>query len=308
MVISLPDRPAVPDPALPVAAIDAAVRALDVNDARNGIGPQEGLALRVLKLVEECGEASAALIGLRGQNPRKPRSSEQDLVDELLDVALSALVTAASLTGSWAERFGDQVLTKTSRLVAVVPGGLAAASPAPGAVPPAAPAVAPGVDPGGDPGGDPGRPAGRGRGIPTAPSVMAMVREFHGALGDDLPGSPRLQDAATRRLRREFLAEEAAEAVAADENGDLVGLAQELADVVYVAYGTAARYGIPLDAVLAEIHRANLTKEAHPAGGKAVKGPTFRPADVAAVMGFPPAAPAEVGGPAGRAADERVGP
>ncbi|MCK9932176.1 hypothetical protein MXD62_34415 [Frankia sp. Mgl5] len=293
-----------PDPTLPVAAIDAAVRVLDLNDARNGIEPREGLALRVLKLVEECGEASAALIGLRGQNPRKSRSSEQDLVDELLDVALSALVTAASLTGSWAERFGDQVLAKTSRLVAAIPGEPGAASPAPGAVPPAAPAVAPGVGPG----GDPGRPAGRGRGIPTAPSVMAMVREFHGALGDDLPGSPRLQDAATRRLRREFLAEEAAEAVAADENDDLVGLAQELADVVYVAYGTAARYGIPLDAVLAEIHRANLTKEAHPAGGKAVKGPTFRPADVAAVMGFTPAAPAEAGGPAGRAVDERVEP
>ncbi|WP_198145477.1 hypothetical protein [Frankia sp. EAN1pec] len=296
-----------PDPTLPVAAIDAAVRVLDLNDARNGIEPREGLALRILKLVEECGEASAALIGLRGQNPRKPRSSEQDLVDELLDVALAALVAAASLTDSWAGRFCDQVLAKTSRLVAAVPGEPGAASPAPGAVPPvppAAPAVAPGVDPG----GDPGRPAGRGRGIPTAPSVMAMVREFHGALGDDLPGSPRLQDAATRRLRREFLAEEAAEAVAADENDDLVGLAQELADVVYVAYGTAARYGIPLDAVLAEIHRANLTKEAHPAGGKAVKGPTFRPADVAAVMGFTPAAPAEVGGPAGRAVDERVEP
>lgn len=293
-----------PDPTLPVAAIDAAVRVLDSNDARNGIEPREGLALRVLKLVEECGEASAALIGLRGQNPRKPRSSEQDLVDELLDVALSALVTAASLTGSWAERFGDQVLAKTSRLVAAVPGEPGVASPAPGAVPPAAPVVAPGVDPG----GDPGRAAGRGRGTPTAPSVMAMVREFHSGLGDDLPGSPRLQDAATRRLRREFLAEEAAEAVAADENGDLVGLAQELADVVYVAYGTAARYGIPLDAVLAEIHRANLTKEAHPAGGKAIKGPTFRPADVAAVMGSTPAAPAEVGGPAGRAVDERVEP
>ncbi|WP_230203041.1 pyrophosphohydrolase domain-containing protein [Parafrankia discariae] len=225
---SLPDRPAASDPVLPVAAIDAAVRALDVSDARNGIEPREGLALRVLKLVEECGEASAALIGLRGQNPRKPRASEQNLVDELLDVALSALVTAASLTDSWAGRFGDQVLAKTSRLVSAVSGETASPAPGvPGARSPAAPVG----------------PAGRGRGTPTAPSVMAMVREFHAALGDDLPASPRLQDAATRRLRREFLAEEAAEAVAADENDDLVGLAQELADVVYVAYGTAARYG-----------------------------------------------------------------
>ncbi|MEX5631694.1 MazG-like family protein [Parafrankia sp. FMc2] len=118
-----PSSPARPGAPLPVAAIDAAVRALDVNDGRRSIGPDEALALRVVKVAEECGEASAALIGLRGQNPRKGFSSEQHLVDELLDVALSALVAAASVTDDWADRFAAHVTARTSRLIAAVDGG-----------------------------------------------------------------------------------------------------------------------------------------------------------------------------------------
>ncbi|WP_083749245.1 MazG-like family protein [Frankia sp. CcI49] len=117
---ALPEAAVRPEPMLPTAAIDAAVRALDLNDRRMAIGPDEGLALRVVKVAEECGEASAALIGLRGQNPRKSRGSEQELIDELLDVALSALVAAASTTGDWAARFTAHVEARTARLIAAV--------------------------------------------------------------------------------------------------------------------------------------------------------------------------------------------
>lgn len=120
---NLPPSPGVPPSAggrLPVGAIDDAVRALDRNDRRMAISPEESLALRIVKIAEECGEASAALIGLRGQNPRKGRSSEQELVDELLDVALSALVAVASVTDDWAERFTAHVEARTSRLTAAV--------------------------------------------------------------------------------------------------------------------------------------------------------------------------------------------
>ncbi len=64
-----------------------------------------------------------------------------------------------------------------------------------------------------------------------------------------------------------------------------------VSDVVYVAYGTALAYGVDLDAVVGEVHRANMTKlglDGHPAvrNGKVVKGPGFRPPDVAAVIGL----------------------
>lgn len=56
-------------------------------------------------------------------------------------------------------------------------------------------------------------------------------------------------------------------------------VARELADVVYVAYGTAHALGINLDVALAEVHRANMTKANGPrrADGKVLKPPGFTP-------------------------------
>jgi len=89
--------------------------------------------------------------------------------------------------------------------------------------------------------------------------------------------------------RWRLLNEETRELAEAVSGGSLAEIAHELADVVYVAYGTALAYGIDLDAVLAEVHRANMTKlgaDGRPVvrDGKVVKGPMFRPADVAAVL------------------------
>lgn len=73
-------------------------------DRSNPASPHED-SMRVLKLVEEAGEAAAAYIGMVGQNPRKGVThSMDDLLSELADVALTALcamqhftrVTAAS--------------------------------------------------------------------------------------------------------------------------------------------------------------------------------------------------------------------
>ncbi len=66
-------------------------------DQHNGDAEPE-LGLRILKIVEEAGEAAAAWIGTLGQNPRKGVShSRQDVADELGDVAFTALVAVASL-------------------------------------------------------------------------------------------------------------------------------------------------------------------------------------------------------------------
>lgn len=66
-------------------------------DDRNGNSVPE-LSLRILKIVEEAGEAAAAWAGTLGQNPRKGIThTRQDVADELGDVAFTALVAAASL-------------------------------------------------------------------------------------------------------------------------------------------------------------------------------------------------------------------
>jgi predicted HAD superfamily Cof-like phosphohydrolase len=100
-----------------------------------------------------------------------------------------------------------------------------------------------------------------------------MVREFHEVFRLDHPDHPTPLPAERAMARQRILDEE-------------VG---ELADVVYVAYGTAISYGIDLDAVITEVHRANMTKlgaDGQPVirDGKVQKGDRFQPPDVAAVL------------------------
>ncbi|MFC4586674.1 MazG-like family protein [Sphaerisporangium corydalis] len=77
------------------ATLAALVRWLD---AANGTGDQEA-AMRVLKVTEEAGEVAAALIGMAGQNPRKGVThTAEDVAEELVDVAVTALVALHSFT------------------------------------------------------------------------------------------------------------------------------------------------------------------------------------------------------------------
>jgi predicted HAD superfamily Cof-like phosphohydrolase len=63
-------------------------------------------------------------------------------------------------------------------------------------------------------------------------------------------------------------------------------LAKELADVLYVVYGTADLLEIPLEAVFAEVHRSNMSKVREDGtvlrreDGKILKPDSYREADV----------------------------
>ncbi len=66
--------------------------------------PETQIWGRVAKIGEEHGEAIAALIGMTGQNPRKGVThNRDDLIDELLDVAITALGAIEHLTGNRGE-------------------------------------------------------------------------------------------------------------------------------------------------------------------------------------------------------------
>ncbi|MFI0087316.1 pyrophosphohydrolase domain-containing protein [Streptomyces bobili] len=121
-------------------------------------------------------------------------------------------------------------------------------------------------------------------------SPAELVRQFHLAFGLDARGTPTEVSPALAAHRGELLAEEAAEVAEVAVSGPLDHLAHELADVVYVAYGTALVHGIDLDAVIAEIHRSNMTKLgpdgqiARRADGKVLKGEHYEAPDVPAVL------------------------
>lgn len=115
-------------------------------------------------------------------------------------------------------------------------------------------------------------------------SASVPVLEFHRHFGLPARSTPvdRLPQAEVD-LRRRLLTEEYREYLVAADADDLVSVADALADMVYVIYGTALHYGIDLDGVLAEVHRSNMTKTGHD-GGKATKGPGYQPPDIAAVL------------------------
>ena len=101
-------------------------------------------------------------------------------------------------------------------------------------------------------------------------------------IGDDLA-----------KLRVALLEEEVGEFVTASEKGDLIGIADALADIVYVVYGTALTYGIDLDSVLREVHRSNMSKLAADGkplireDGKVLKSEQYFPPDIASALGLP---------------------
>jgi NTP pyrophosphatase (non-canonical NTP hydrolase) len=99
-------------------------------------------------------------------------------------------------------------------------------------------------------------------------NAAEMLAEFHAALG----GEPGQGGAG---LRTSLHCEEHAELLAELHNlrsledggvalsgvpGSRERLARELADVVYVAYGTAYMFDVDLEAALAEVHRAAMSK------------------------------------------------
>lgn len=109
----------------------------------------------------------------------------------------------------------------------------------------------------------------------SAASPAVLLAEFHAAVSHP--------DTDACWLRTTLHEEEHAELIEALQEGDRLHIARELADVVYVAYGTALAYGIDLDAALAEVHRANMHKAR--AGirrpdGKVIKPPDFVPPDM----------------------------
>ncbi len=127
---------------------------------------------------------------------------------------------------------------------------------------------------------------------PPGPSRSAVqVGDFHRAYGLPVRDVPTAEVGAEQvALRLALIQEEVGELAEAASAGDLIGVADALADIVYVAYGTAHVYGIDLDAVLDEVHASNMTKlgaDGRPirrADGKVLKGPDYRPPDIAAVL------------------------
>ena len=120
-------------------------------------------------------------------------------------------------------------------------------------------------------------------------SFYTDVRNFHQSFGQRIGEKPELPDGNERDLRYNLLKEEFEEYEAAESTDNLVEIADALADIIYIACGTAVSYGIPLDKVFAEVHRSNMAKlvdgkPIYREDGKVMKPEGWTPPDVEGVL------------------------
>ena len=109
-----------------------------------------------------------------------------------------------------------------------------------------------------------------------------MVAEFHRTFDILVATAPVVPDPATRRLRERLIQEEFDELKEAMERTDVCAIAKELADLLYVVYGTAVSCGIDMQPVFREVHRSNMSKHGgyKRDDGKWVKPTTYSPASI----------------------------
>ncbi len=116
--------------------------------------------------------------------------------------------------------------------------------------------------------------------------AQRMVAEFHRRFDILIESAPTVPDEATKELRMRLIQEEFEELQEALAQQDLPAVAKELADLLYVVYGTAVSCGIDMAPVFREVHRSNMSKVGghKRADGKWVKPPGYSPASIHPIL------------------------
>lgn len=112
--------------------------------------------------------------------------------------------------------------------------------------------------------------------------AQQMVLEFHDQFDIHVAAQPTVPDDSTHKLRVRLIQEEFEELQAALKAKNLPAIAKELADLLYVVYGTAVSCGIDMEPVFREVHRSNMSKVGghKREDGKWMKPPTYSPARI----------------------------
>lgn len=116
--------------------------------------------------------------------------------------------------------------------------------------------------------------------------AQKMVRDFHREFDIHVAERPGVPDPKTMVLRERLIQEEFDELKESMKNEDLPAIAKELADLLYVVYGTAVSYGIDMAPVFREVQRSNMSKVGgyKREDGKWVKPPTYSPARIEPIL------------------------
>ena len=124
--------------------------------------------------------------------------------------------------------------------------------------------------------------------------IRLMVEELLGAIEVEKDWD-QLDDVEKSRYLHHLVLNKSDELVASMIKGDLVGVADGIADVLYVVIGTAIAYGINIKEVFDEVHRSNLSKTVwneeqqryiieKDEFGKGLRGPDYSPANLEPIV------------------------
>ena len=116
------------------------------------------------------------------------------------------------------------------------------------------------------------------------------VKEFMVAYGQEVKEQPDWPDLETIKLRLDLITEEVNELKDAIQAAEIVGAADALSDILYVVYGAAHAFGIPIDECFDEVHNSNMSKlgedgkPIYREDGKILKGPYFYEPDLKGIL------------------------
>lgn len=116
------------------------------------------------------------------------------------------------------------------------------------------------------------------------------VKTFHKIYDCHIGNSASFPKDDERELRKNLLREEFEEYLAAEADDNLVEVADALGDMLYIIYGTAVSYGLPINEIFDEIHNSNLSKldengvPIRRADGKILKGPNYFRPNISAII------------------------
>jgi predicted HAD superfamily Cof-like phosphohydrolase len=121
---------------------------------------------------------------------------------------------------------------------------------------------------------------------PPIKTNTELVEEFHAMTGQPHPTKPCQisKDAYETRLR--LINEELNEYMLAYDDGDLIKMADALADLKYVVIGTEVAHGFPGQEIFNEVHRSNMTKKDGflNESGKWEKGPSYEKPELELIL------------------------
>ncbi len=116
--------------------------------------------------------------------------------------------------------------------------------------------------------------------------AQKMVQEFHQQFDIPIAETPTAPNESTQILRNRLIQEEFEEFQEAMQSKGLPDMAKELADLLYVVYGTAVSLGIDIEPVFKEVHRSNMSKVGgyKREDGKWIKPSTYSPANIPPIL------------------------